>query len=66
MCVTHKKDKNTRFSACVHFVHGRTEKVGLLNSYLHPGGLAATLCLACSMNPCCKDNDVMNGERVGE
>lgn len=64
-CVT-QKHKNTRFSACVHFVHQQTGEVGLVYSYFHPSGLAAMLCLAYSMYPCCKDNDVMNGESEGE
>lgn len=63
--VSGKSTKKRRFSACVHFVHQQTGKVGLLYYYFHPGGLWA-LCLAYSMYPCCKDNDVMNGESEGE
>lgn len=64
--MSRKSRKTQRFGSSVHFVHQRTGKVGLLYSYIHPSGLAAMLCLAYSMYPCCKDNDVMNGESEGE
>ena len=55
-----------RFNTCVHFIHRQTGKVGLLCSSFPAGWSAAMLCLAYSMYPCCKDNDVMNGESKEE
>lgn len=61
-----RKCAKTWFNSCVRFVHRRSGNVGLLCPSFHPSWSAAMLCLASSMYPCCKDNDVMNGGSEGE